>query len=279
MAKRERKKDIEKLIKEGRGTGIGKEYIPWIRIQDVASLGRVTRVKGIITGRQHELLSDMERNFFYILEFSNDVIDIREQYPLLPIEDTMDIAMELGVTHPKDPKTNEPIVMTTDFLITRNNNGKYVEVARTIKSKDDLLNKRILEKFEIERLYWKRKEIDWGIVTENEINKIIAHNISFVQGYKDIAMVDCFKNIENFELKDLIYEFIRRIIEDKRSVRAICYEFDDDMALLKGCGLSIYKYLIINKIIEIDMVKEIDVNKHIPIINVRKEEFKKVEAI
>lgn len=193
MAKRDRKKNVEKLIKEGRGTGIGKEYIPWIRIQDVASLGRVTRVKGIKTGRQHELLSDMERNFFYILEFSSDVIDIREQYPLLPIEDTMDIAMELGITHPKDPKTNEPIVMTTDFLITINNNGKYVEVARTIKSKDDLINKRILEKFEIERLYWKRKEIDWGIVTENEINKIIAHNISFVQGYKDISMVDCFK--------------------------------------------------------------------------------------
>lgn len=160
MAKRDRKKNVEKLIKEGRGTGIGKEYIPWIRIQDVASLGRVTRVKGIKTGRQHELLSDMERNFFYILEFSSDVIDIREQYPLLPIEDTMDIAMELGITHPKDPKTNEPIVMTTDFLITINNNGKYVEVARTIKSKDDLINKRILEKFEIERLYWKRKEID-----------------------------------------------------------------------------------------------------------------------
>lgn len=51
------------------------------------------------------------------------------------------------------------------------------------------------------------------------------------------------------------------------------------MTLLKGCGLSIYKYLIINKIIEIDMEKEIDVNKCIPIINVRKEAFKKVEAI
>ncbi len=279
MAKRDRKKDFEKLIKEGRGTGIGKEYIPWIRIQDVASLGRVTRVKGIKTGRQHELLSDMERNFFYMLEFSNDIIDIREQYPLLPIEDTMDIAMELGVTHPKDPKTNEPIVMTTDFLITKNNNGEYMEIARTIKSKDDLLNKRILEKFEIERLYWKRKEIDWGIVTENEIDKIIPHNISFVQGYKDITTIDCFENIDNFELKDLIYEFIRRVIEDRRSARAIGCEFDDDMDLPKGSGLSIYKYLIINKIIEIDITKEIDVNKYIPIINVRKEEFKKVEAI
>lgn len=30
-------------------------------IQDVPSLGRVTRFKGIKIGRQHELLSDMEK--------------------------------------------------------------------------------------------------------------------------------------------------------------------------------------------------------------------------
>ena len=279
MAKRERTKDIERMIKEGRGNGIGKNYIPWIRIQDVASLGRVTRVKGVKTGRQHELLSDMERNYFYLLEFSNDVVDIREQYPLLPLEDTLTIAMELGISHPKDPKTNEPIVMTTDFLITEEKDGKYSETARTIKTKDDLLNKRIIEKFEIERVYWQKKEIDWGIVTENEIDKVIAHNISFVQGYKDIAGIDCFEEIDNLELKEFIYEFMRRIIDDKRSVRKICSEFDSDMELDKGSALSIFKYLVINKIIEIDITQEINVNKHIPIISIQKEEIKKVEAI
>lgn len=29
--------------------------------------------------------------------------------------------------------------------------------------KDELLKESVLEKFEIEREYWKRKEIDWGI--------------------------------------------------------------------------------------------------------------------
>lgn len=279
MAKRERIKNNEKMLEEGRGTGIGKEYIPWIKIQDVASSGRVTRVKGIKTGRQHELMSDMERNYFYLLEFSKEVVDIREQYPLLPLEDTLDIAMELGIIHPKDPKTNEPIVMTTDFLITLENNGEYYEAARTVKSKDDLLNKRISEKFEIERRYWEKKEIDWGIVTEQEIDKTIAHNISFIQGYKDIASIDCFQKLDNLDLKDLVYEFIRRIVDDKRSVRKICSEFDEDMSLDKGSGLSIFKYLIINKIIQIDITKEIDVNKHIPIIGVKKEEIKRVEAI
>nr|WP_020060790.1 TnsA endonuclease N-terminal domain-containing protein [Bacillus sp. 123MFChir2] len=53
----------------------------------------------------------MERNYFYLTEFSDVVSGIREQIPLLPQE-------ELGIKHPADPKTGDPIVMTTDFLLT-----------------------------------------------------------------------------------------------------------------------------------------------------------------
>ncbi len=279
MAKRKRIQNIEKMIKEGYGKGMGSDYKPWIRIQDVPSLGRVTRVKGMKTGRQHELLSDMERNYFYILEYCDDVVDIREQYPLLPIEETISIANELGIEHPKNPETNENIVMTTDFLITISNSEVTKEVARTIKSKDDLLNRRILEKFEIERVFWERRGINWAIVTEEEIDKTIAHNISFVQGYKDITNVDSFKQIEISEIKDLIYEFLKRIVDDERSMRDICSEFDSDMNLEKGSGVSIFKYSIINKIIKINILEKININKKIKILCMQKEQMKKVEAI
>lgn len=36
------------------------------------------------------------------------------------------------------------------------------------------------------------KEIDWAIVTEQEINKTVAHNISFVHGYKKIEDIEVF---------------------------------------------------------------------------------------
>lgn len=279
MAKRKREQNIKTRISEGRGSGIGKDYIPWIKIQDVASNGRATRIKGIKTDRQHELLSDLERDYFYILDFSDDVVGIREQYPLLPIEETMDIAMELGIKHPTDPKSGEPIVMTSDFLITLKDKDEYIEVVRTIKQKDDLLKRRINEKFEIERVYWQRKELDWGIVTEQEIDKITAHNISFVHGDKNMESIDSFSEISNLDIKDLIYEFLKRIIGDKRSMRSICSEFDQDMSLEKGSGLSIFKYLVINKIIDIDIKEKIDVNKNIVIKAVREKEIKKVEAI
>ncbi len=51
MSKRARTFKVEKLIKEGRDSVIGSEYKPWLKIQDVSSLGRSTRLKGIKTGR------------------------------------------------------------------------------------------------------------------------------------------------------------------------------------------------------------------------------------
>lgn len=53
MSKRKREQNIEKKLKEGRGSGIGEDYKPWIKIQD----GSSTRVNGIKGKRQYELIS------------------------------------------------------------------------------------------------------------------------------------------------------------------------------------------------------------------------------
>jgi hypothetical protein len=236
MVKRNRKQNIEKKIKEGKGMGILANYKPWINIQDVPSLGRSTRLKGIKTNRQHEFLSDMERNYFYYLEYSDRVIDIREQFPLLPIEETILIAEELGIKHPANPKTGEEIVMTTDFLITLEDR---THIARTIKSKDDLMNKRVIEKFEIEKVFWDRQEIDWGIVTENEINKTFAKNIAESHGYWDTSSVDPFVNMSVSSIDEYVDAFITRVVDADKSLRELCDQFDKELYFEKGSALSI----------------------------------------
>ena len=85
MAKRKRvinERVIERRLKEGRGQGEGADYQPWLHIQDVPSQGLATRIKGWKTGRCHHLLSKLECQYFYILEWSPVVCDIREQFPL-----------------------------------------------------------------------------------------------------------------------------------------------------------------------------------------------------
>nr|WP_239586128.1 TnsA endonuclease N-terminal domain-containing protein [Brevibacillus laterosporus] len=79
-------------------------------------------------------MSDLERNYFYLTEYSNYIVDIREQFPLLPLEETIVIANELGINHPTDLKTGSPIVMTTDFLLTVNKGQNVTEVKGKAKS-------------------------------------------------------------------------------------------------------------------------------------------------
>src|SRR5437763_3503534 len=111
MARNRRKTSaeaIQGLIWEGKGQNELAEYQPWLNVRDVPSRGLSTRRKGWKTGRVHHVLSKLEKKYFYILEWSKVVVDIREQYPLLPLEDTLALAKLYGFDHPAVPNKDDP---------------------------------------------------------------------------------------------------------------------------------------------------------------------------
>lgn len=171
MAKRRYSFDEDKLarfLKEGRGHGHGKDYRPWITIQDVSSLGRSSRVHGRKTGREHHLLSDIETALFLLLDWSDSVTDIREQFPL-DRDETRRIAADMGVRHPADTQSRTDIVMTTDFVVSVRVGDTITQAARSVKPASELGKVRTLEKQEIERRYWHIKGVDWGLVTDLDL--------------------------------------------------------------------------------------------------------------
>ncbi|MBS4192855.1 heteromeric transposase endonuclease subunit TnsA [Bacillus sp. FJAT-49705] len=279
MSKRKRVSSTEKKQKNGHGQGMGVDYKPWLVIQDVSSLGRSTRLKGIKIPRQYEFLSDLERNYFYLLEYSDLVVDIREQYPLLPIEETIIIADELGIKHPVHPQTKEPIVMTTDFLVTKLDNGKPVNLARTLKYKDDLMDERVIEKFEIEREYWQRQGVDWGIVTELEVPKEMALNITFVHAYADLSHIEDFRHFAKDDLDMFSVYLLTHLLSYELTVREAAIQLEQVFNLPSGSGLTLFKHLVITKAIEIDLMHKLDVNQIIEIKSIRKDYSQKVRAI
>lgn len=190
MAKRRSVLNEEKIaawIKEGRGSGEGKNYYPWVTIHDIPSRGRSSRINGWKSGRNHHLLSDGETRIFYLLEWSDSVIDIREQFPLLDREHAQRIAEKNSIKYPTYPDKQTPYVLTTDFMITVLSNGKKTYLARTFKYPEELVdnekNNLIIEKFEIERIYWEERGINWGIIQETDESKVLAKNVEWVHGY------------------------------------------------------------------------------------------------
>jgi hypothetical protein len=101
-------------------------------------------------------LSEHERKYLYYCEWLDGVTDIREQWPLLPLEKTIEIAEQLGIKHPHMDGTS--VVMTTDFRLTLKTKDGSRDVIRTIKPCEKLSD-RTLELFEIERVYFSDVKI------------------------------------------------------------------------------------------------------------------------
>jgi hypothetical protein len=167
---------IQRRIQQGFGLGQGKDYKPWLRVQDVPSLGRSHKIYSHRTERVHHLLSDLERAVFLILDWKTTTCDIREQFPLI-LEDTLDIAKESGIKHPQIVGIDQ--VMTSDFLVdtVEKHLSKFVVQVKPVSM---LKDKRVVEKLEIERRYWDKKEIPFYIASEQSFSDAIHKNLAWL---------------------------------------------------------------------------------------------------
>jgi hypothetical protein len=245
----EKKKIKWEKAKKGQGALDG--YIPWLTTKDVPAGGRKHLILGNKVDREHHLFSDLERDIFYIFDFSSNITDIREQFPLNR-EDTLRISYDLGITHPKDPNTQVDIVMTTDFVLTLEDCGEIITIARTAKYFKDLADSSVLEKLEIERRYWAERNINWDIITERQINRTLVSNIDKVRSAYHIDRTDLFRDMSEISLERIKNELKSLLIGSTR-IREVCNFFDDKHGLEPGSALRLAKYLIATKHICFDI--------------------------
>lgn len=172
---------IARYAKEGRGEGHGAAYKPFIQVSDVSSQGVSRRVFGHKTGRVHHFLSNVEYQFFLMLEWSSEIIDVREQFPL-PRDLTTAIASEFRLSHPFYPGTKVPTVMTIDMLATRLVDGEKVFEAYDIKRAEEAENFRSIEKLEITRSACEALGIPHRIIFHSMLPQTKIRNIEWILG-------------------------------------------------------------------------------------------------
>ena len=239
-----------KYLQEGRGQGTGASYKPWIIIQDFSSVGMVSRVIGAKTGRIHHLMSKLELCLFYLLDWSDDVIDIREQYPLTDLTKAIELAERAGIKYPYDTKSGFPYVITSDFFLQTKQGAKILSV----KPASELSEPRVREKLEIERRYWTDCGISWSIATEREINRTKAANIEWLAQAKDLGIFGISENIKN----DCIKYFLKYYCADYSSLSTFFAEVENEFGFISGMGLNIYKHLAYWKRIAFNADKKVD---------------------
>jgi hypothetical protein len=191
-------------VAQHRGKGHGAEYKPWILPSELKSLSTTTSYYDRKVGRQIALLSQGEKMVYLILQWRDDVKEIREQFPL-NIEETQKIAKYYDILHPCS--AGNLVHMTSDFLVDFVDDTQKVY---SVKSNiNELKNKRTVEKLFIEKTYWNYHGIEYVMVfKDSDINQTYATNIRDVMAYYD------FEDVHSVE--DLVMNLIahKNIVTD-----------------------------------------------------------------
>jgi hypothetical protein len=262
---------INEWINEGRGRGRNGEYQPWLRIQDLPSKGKSGRLTGHITGdRIVHLLSGFEMYCFYIFEWSPRIIDIREQFPLLPLEETLAISKELGVDHPASPDTGMPIVMTTDFLVTTASvQGGEEHFARDFKPHQKLYPPRTREKLEIARRYHERHSHQWGLITDLNFPQELGRNLEFLRQKRSL---DGFNGVSP-ETVALVREVLQAALwKGNESLSEAAIGCDKRLGFELGTSLTVAHHLIYNRQWIVDLTQRLRPGQLLTLLSPRPKE-------
>ena len=173
-------------MRQGRGTGTHRNYIPWHRVGrgDPSSQGRSHLM--VWRERQRELLSDGEWDGLAFSTLIGNLEDIREQHKLstnsgpheLLLYDvrttcseypgTLEIAKTLGFKHPRvnGEGTSDDWHMTTDqVLVLRLSSGQLELLAVAYKPDNKRLTERNRQLLAIEKAYWEARGVTWILIT------------------------------------------------------------------------------------------------------------------
>ncbi|MDF1688369.1 MAG: TnsA endonuclease N-terminal domain-containing protein [Cycloclasticus sp.] len=229
------------------------KYRPFLTVRDVASRGRSHRIYSWTSQRLHHLFSDLETKAFYVLDYLKGVDDIREQYPLLPLDETLEIADEQGVKHPSFG--GQLHIMTTDFLITKSS-GHLVAIQ--VKLLEELESSRTNEKLEIEREYWHRRNIPFQIVTEKEIPSGLAKSVSWIHQYIDGAGIKA----GEMDIHDYALTLVDWLNEYRETALAkACQWADERYKLSKGTSLSVARYALARRMLRVTIINGVNTLK------------------
>ena len=202
-------------------------------------------------------MSNLELSLFFLLDWSDDITDIREQYPLADLPQAIELAEKARIRYPYDAKSGFPYVLTSDFYLETRQGA----MAISVKPASELERTRVREKLEIERRYWKTHGVQWVIVTENEINRIKANNIEWLAQARDLSAFGL-----SAATQEACLEFFLHSYHDSNhsSLSATFTAVESVFGLVPGMGLNIYKHLAYWKRVAFNADERIDLTKPRP---------------
>ena len=243
---------LQKRKKAGLGVGEGADYKPAIPVQHFSSSAPQTRAPVASLGRTSHVHSGLERNLLLKLLFESNLLLFRDQQPMdRPI--TLGIAEQLRVDHPTYPQSNTPVILTLDAM-TRwlESNGEPFTAGWDVKPKSELDNPRVQEKLSISRAYCAVMGMPHFIFTEETASEDYIKNIDWLWASRP-------RKAEDLPVPDFFIRHPREMAQELArgqhypTVLEYCQSYEQRHALPKNNGLRIFKHLVWQHAVKVDM--------------------------
>jgi hypothetical protein len=146
----------------------GVEHKAFVKAREFANDGTASSAHGITVDRPYELISKGEEGYFYILDFCQGLLDIREGYPLFSHEAAQ-------ATFATGGELLRAEVMTIDFLLTRDT-VPVSYAGRSYKPSGKLHSKSQVAGLLRQQAVFRQLGWGWKLVTERNLSPIVADN-------------------------------------------------------------------------------------------------------
>lgn len=252
---------------------MGPDYRPWLTVRTKGLNSSTWRPHGK-SGRTHHILNNVAMAVFMLLDRSPMIVGIREHFPLLPLDETRNIAAQIGVPHPrgcpfKDTGLGEvDVIMTTDFLVDLADRlGLPATVAISVKRTADLNDaaplklKSLLNKAEIERRYWTARKVPFLIITESDAPSTVLANTDLLHRFSDLKGIKLPASID--ELSDHLLD--RILAAPALPAKDHGAMFDAAMRLPRGTGISLIWHCIAARRWAADLTQPLDPASPLPL--------------
>ncbi|WP_027330156.1 TnsA endonuclease N-terminal domain-containing protein [Marinimicrobium agarilyticum] len=240
------------------------EYRSFVRVSQTKFVGRRHLHLCPRQNRPITLLSDGEYRAYQMLLWRSNATAIYEQFPL-DIEETIDISDELGVIHPNGWDRKSRIryahVMSTDFLVNHLDcrTGETISTAYTFKYHNSIypleLNRsvrRTWQKLDIEKEFWRRRNVEYRVITERDATKPIAYNLDLCRfEYDPDAQLDVLGQFsKSFSATWCENRFV--------DLRTIIESTSKSMGITSKRAITIFKNAILYRVLPINLDNRIE---------------------
>ncbi|HHX61747.1 MAG TPA: hypothetical protein GX707_13730 [Epulopiscium sp.] len=206
-------------------------YEPWLSEREFAGQGTLIVLKNCSFKRNHILFSKLQEQVLLELLYQEEVMDIREHYPVLT--------------------TGDDKVICTTFMVSRKKKDQVIDEAISVIREINNSNKN---RIKFQENHWMERGIVYKVITEEDL----LGKENRIYNYKLFYQAKC--NIDNFKKykEELLFKKLYKQIS-KEDVKAgvVIGKFKETDRLQVGEYL---KYMIAHGVVSIDWDKKFDLN-------------------